>query len=93
MFKEVICLKKAYEKPQFLVEKFALTQQIAKCDAVRISSTDMTCVFKDPDATYEMKQLAAAGMFMDDGCPLPPTIQSGDGLCYFSNVHLVFAST
>ena len=84
-------MKKAYRKPQFLVENFALTQQIAKCSAVRISSTDRTCVFKDPDSSPEMKQFAAAGGFMG-GCDWQPTYQSGDGLCYFSNMHMVFAS-
>lgn len=84
-------MKKAYVKPQFLVENFALTQQIAKCSAVRISSTDRTCVFKDPDSSPEMKQIANAGGFMN-GCQWQPTYQSGDGLCYFSNMHMVFAS-
>lgn len=84
-------MKKAYTKPQILVENFALTQQIAKCNAVRVNNVDMGCVFNDPDATPEMKQLAAAGVFME-GCSQLPTVQSGDGLCYFSNVHLVFSS-
>ena len=84
-------MKKAYVKPQFLVENFALTQQIAKCSAVRISATNQQCVFKDPDASPEMKQLAAVGVFMG-GCTKLPTYQSGDGLCYFSNMHMVFAS-
>ena len=84
-------MKKAYVKPQFLVENFALTQQIAKCSAVRISSTNQQCVFKDPDASPEMKALAAGGVFMG-GCPKVPTYQPNDGLCYFSNMHMVFAS-
>ena len=84
-------MKKAYMKPQFLVENFALTQQIAKCSAVRISSTTASCVFKDPDSSPEMKQIANAGGFMN-GCSWQPTYQSGDGLCYFSNMHMVFAS-
>ena len=84
-------MKKAYVKPQFLVENFALTQQIAKCSAVRISATNQQCVFKDPDASPEMKQLAAVGVFMG-GCSKLPTYQTGDGLCYFTNMHMVFAS-
>ena len=84
-------MKKAYVKPQILVENFALTQQIAKCNAIRVTFENSECVFKDPDATPEMKQLAAAGVFMN-GCSQLPTVQSGDGLCYFSNVHLVFSS-
>ena len=87
----MICLKKAYVKPQFLVENFALTQQIAKCSAVRISATNQSCVFKDPDSSPEMKQIANAGGFVG-GCEWQPTYQSGDGLCYFSNMHMVFAS-
>ena len=84
-------MKKAYVKPQFLVENFALTQQIAKCSAVRISATNQQCVFKDPDSSPEMKQLAASGVFMG-GCPRIAQPQSGDGLCYFTNMHMVFAS-
>lgn len=87
----MICLKKAYTKPQILVENFALTQQIAKCNAVRVSFENEACVFKDPDASPEMKQLAAAGYFMS-GCSQLPTVQTGDGLCYFSNVHIAFSS-
>ena len=88
-------MKKPYVKPQILVENFALTQQIAKCNAVRISMNDRACVFKDPDSSPEMKQIAAAGGFNtmgNRGCDWMPTYQSGDGLCYFSNMHMVFSS-
>ena len=85
-------MKKPYVKPQILVENFALTQQIAKCNAVRISMNDRDCVFKDPDSSPEMKQIAAAGGFMGGNCGWIPTYQSGDGLCYFSNMHMVFSS-
>ena len=88
-------LKKAYVKPQILVENFALTQQIAKCNAVRISMQNGPCVMKDPDSSPEMKQIAAAGGFNTmgaGGCSWMPTYQTGDGLCYFSNMHMVFSS-
>ena len=88
----MICLKKVYEKPQILLENFALTQQIAKCHGVQISSTDRTCVFKDPDSTPEMKILASAGAFIANSCAFRPDQQQGDGLCYFQNVHMVFTS-
>ena len=84
-------MKKVYEKPQLLVENFALTQQIAKCNAVRISSTDQMCVFRDPDSTTQMKQLAAQGMF-STGCDILCKLQSADGICYFKNMHMVFSS-
>ena len=89
--KEMICLKKAYTKPQFLVENFALTQQIAKCNAVRISFEDRGCVFRDSDSTPEMKRLAAFGVFMG-GCDLVPESMGKDTMCYFSNMHIVFSS-
>jgi hypothetical protein len=68
-----------------------LTQQIAKCHGVQISSTNQMCVFRDPDSTLEMKQLAAQGMF-NTGCQIHYKGQSGDGICYFHNVHMVFTS-
>ena len=84
-------MKKVYEKPQILLENFALTQQIAKCNTVQISSTDEMCVFRDPDATADMRRLAAQGMF-NTGCTVYYKQQSGDGLCYFHNMHMVFTS-
>ena len=84
-------MKKAYIKPQFLVENFALTQQIAQCNGIRISSTNQACVFKDPDSTPQMKQIAHQGGFMG-GCVWSPEYQTNDGLCYMQNVHMVFAS-
>ena len=90
----MICLKKAYTKPQFLVENFALTQQIAKCHGVRISFESRKCVLLDPDSTPEMKQLAATfGAFLNlSGCNTVPENMGNDGLCYFSNMHTVFTS-
>lgn len=86
----MICVKKKYTKPMFLVENFALTQQIAKCDAIRINFENAACVFKDNNASPEMKAIASYGGFYN-GCSWVPE-NTSDGLCYFSNVHMVFSS-
>ncbi len=85
-------MKKPYQKPSVLFENFRLTQQLANCNGVRISFDDAKCVFKDPDATPEMKSIAAQGAFNSDACAWRPNYQTNDGLCYFSNMHLVFSS-
>lgn len=84
-------MKKPYEKPVLLIEKYALTQQIASC-ATNIGFGDAQCVIDDEDSTGQMKDFASWGTFTSV-CDIPATVgQEFDGLCYHTNVKSAFNS-
>lgn len=85
-------MKKKYEKPLFLVEKYALTQQIAAC-TLQIGFNDFDCVFYDEDSTDAMKDVALGGGFAGDECWFPVSVgDEFDGVCYHTSVQSVFNS-
>lgn len=80
---------KQYTKPMIAVERFALTQQIASCGAMKINSMDMNCVLSAADAPSEMKDLALVGFFMEGACPRTAT----DGaICFNTSTNMAFTS-
>lgn len=85
-------MKKPYTHPVIEMEDFQLIQQITSCGALKINLTNAACVLSDPNATEEMKRLAAAGCFLD-GCFLPATgMDMDDGYCVMTNVNVAFSS-
>lgn len=85
-------MKKHYERPLLLVERFELTQKLSNCSLL-IGLNDSACVLKDEDSTFMMKDLALQQFFNADACVLHPIGMEGDdGLCYHINVNMVFSS-
>lgn len=85
-------MKKKYEKPLFLVEKYALTQQIAAC-SVQIGFGGYECIMNDPDSTDQMRDQATWGSFAGDDCWYPVNVgDEFDGVCYHTNAMSVFNS-
>ena len=85
-------MKKAYEKPILLVERFALTQMLSNC-SVLIGYSDSGCVLEDTDSTISMRNLALAGYFSASGCDWYPMNQDFDeGVCVHNSVNLAFTS-
>lgn len=84
-------MKKSYQKPQLLVERFELTQHLSSC-GISLNSTDIGCVIQSPAATPEMKDLAIQGYFAD-GCPRQPIGgMEYDTFCYLTASGLAFGS-
>lgn len=94
-------MKKTYTKPQFMVEQFALTQQIASCAYLKIGFGDSACVLNNPDASdalvpgyYEsVYSLALANYFADGYCAkVPEFSKDNDLLCYHTMTNMAFTS-
>ena len=85
-------MKKHYERPLLLVERFELTQKLSNCSLL-IGLNDKGCVLKDSDSDFMMKDLAMMGYFNANACQSPPIgIESDDGICYHISVNLAFSS-
>lgn len=94
-------MKKAYIKPQFVVERFALTQQIASCAYLKIGFGDSACVINNTDASdtlvpgyYEsVYSLAISNYFSNGYCSkVPETTRDSDLLCYHTMTNMAFTS-
>lgn len=84
-------MKRTYEKPLLLVERFELTQMLSSC-SVMIGLNDNKCVLADADATQRMKSAALIGYFLG-GCGNVYLGQDGeDGMCYHVANNMVFSS-
>lgn len=91
-------MKKPYIKPVFAVEKFALTQQIAACSALKINMQTSSCVLDNTDMAdmaipgyFDMVTLAADGYFWE--CiKKPAQDHDSDLLCYYTSVNMAFVS-
>lgn len=86
-------MKKLYEKPMLVVERYELTQTIANC-SIKIGFLDSACVKNDSSATDEMKSLAWSNWFTTaGGCTKTVTGgSSDDGICYHTNINAAFNS-
>lgn len=85
-------MKKKYVTPMIAVEHYELTQAIASC-ATKIGFLDSACVLKDPDATWELKDLAGVGFFNAGKCEIyPEGMDEADGACYHTNANAAFNS-
>lgn len=86
-------MKKVYQRPEVLVERFELTQMLTSCSLL-IGYGGASCVLKDPDSTSAMKNLAVAGYFTASGCGglYPSNQDADDGACYHTSVNLAFYS-
>ena len=85
-------MKKAYERPVLLVERFELTQRLSNCSLL-IGLTNSACVLKDTDSTIPMRNMAQAGYFTAGNCDWYPMHQDADdGVCYHTSVNLAFSS-
>lgn len=85
-------MKKAYERPLLLVERFELTQRLSNCSLL-IGFQDRMCVLQDDDSTVSMRNMAVSGYFTAQGCTKYPMNQDADeGVCYHTSVNLVFSS-
>ena len=88
-------MQKKSAKPAILVERFELSQSLASCSGIKISSLDADCVVNDPDSwSTPMFDLALSGNFMPNtSCVLPPVDNDADdGICYFTSVNMAFTS-
>lgn len=84
-------MKKSYDKPRLLVERFELTQHLSSC-GISLNSTDTACIINSPAATPEMKDLAIQGYF-SAGCPRQPVVGFVyDTFCYLTASGLAFGS-
>lgn len=84
-------MKKIYRKPQILVERFELTQNLANC-AISINAQDIGCVLNSSQATPEMKDLAIQGYFAA-GCIRQPVAGAPYiTFCYLTADGLAFGS-
>ncbi|MBP3412275.1 MAG: hypothetical protein J6K89_03365 [Oscillospiraceae bacterium] len=84
-------MRKDYRKPQLLVERFALTQQLTGC-VLQIAYNNSQCVIKDPDASDDMKDQAVAGVFVSECDEFIKGQDYDDGICYHTSVNLAFTS-
>lgn len=74
------------------VEYYRLTQAIASC-VTKIGFMDSECVREDPDATWQMKDLAWSGFFNSGYCDIAAEGMDGyDGICYHTNANSAFNS-
>ena len=87
-------MKKPYEAPCIAVERFALTQHLASCSAIKINLTDAMCVLMDEDSTQGMRDFAWMQGFLDAAsCQNIVTDgQGGEGLCYHTSSAMAFTS-
>lgn len=85
-------MKRQYEKPLIAIEHYELTQSIAACSR-KIGFLNSQCVINDPDATTQMKSLAAANWFTNGYCA-KSVIEGSDenGICYHTNLNSAFNS-
>ena len=87
----MIEMKRIYEKPVLLVERFALTQMLSSC-SVLINIADSACVLADDDSTLRMKSMALYGYYLE-GCDLHRTgVDYEDGVCILTATNTVFSS-
>ena len=86
-------MKKKYVTPVIAVEHYEVTQTIASC-ATKIGFLSSECVKKDPDATYQMKDLAWSGFFIDNNncVEYPEGMDGFDSICYHTNLNAAFNS-
>ena len=85
-------MKKHYERPVLMVERFELTQRLSNC-AVMIGLNDRACVMQDEDSNIIMKNLAAMGYFAGEFCiSSPEGMDFDDGMCYHISINTVFSS-
>lgn len=86
-------MKLKYEKPLIAVEQYALSQAIASCPT-QVGFNNNVCLASDEDVPVEIRDAAQYGLFGDGRCELP-AIGMGDnfdGVCYHTNVSLLFCS-
>ena len=90
--RQIIIVKKNYEKPLVAIEHYMLTQSIASCN-INIDFLDSRCVLEDPDSTNQMRNLAMMNYFTSGACSFSVNNgDNGDGICYHTNVNAAFNS-
>lgn len=91
-------MKKQYEKPMLAVERYELTQAIAGCSGIKITSSGIPGredVLKDPDSTNAMKNWARINGFLEGGANCVIILNGRtdvDGVCYHTNANAAFVS-
>lgn len=94
-------MKRRYEKPMMAVEHYALTQTIAACSGIKITSSDsnrmptQADILADPHVTSAMQNWIRRGGFLglDLGCRVSIIGQTdSDGVCYHTNINAAFNS-
>lgn len=91
-------MKKSYQKPVFLVEEFALSQQISACSYLKVGFNSGDCIISNPDHSDKLIPgyghllgLAKVGYFWD--CSINGEFASEtDLLCYHTLANMAFTS-